>query len=197
MQLFVEAKRHKPSVIYIPALLGWCAAVPEAARLTMKTMLDTISPTDPILLLAVVEGDIVSLPQDVRGWFGFSRDNYVSLAAPSTEQRQAFFAGLLDTTRKPPNKFPDAVKRKKRVLEQLPVAPPLPPREPSKAEVAAQAEADARTIEQVTYRLAPVLGDLKKKFKRFTKSVAVSITFLHSAVSVILTGLFHVGGVRD
>ncbi|KAF8596521.1 AAA-domain-containing protein, partial [Ceratobasidium sp. AG-I] len=172
VQLFVEAKRHKPSVIYIPALIGWCAAIPEAARLTMKTMLDTISPTDPILLLAVVEGDLVSLPQDVRGWFGFSRENYVPLAAPTAIQRQAFFAELLDTTRKPPNKFPDAVKRKRRILEELPIAPPLPPREPSKAEVAAQVEADARTIEQVTYRLAPVLGDLKKKFKRFTKSVA-------------------------
>ncbi|CAE6429389.1 unnamed protein product [Rhizoctonia solani] len=171
VQLFVEAKRHKPAVIYIPSLLGWCTAVPETARLTMKTMLDSIASTDPILLLAICDGDLASLPADVRNWFGFSRENYVQLLSPNGEQRQAFFAELLDTARKPPNMFPDAVKRKKRVLEVLPVAPPLPPREPSKAEIAAQAEADARTLEQVTYRLGPVLGELKKKFKRFTKDV--------------------------
>ncbi|KAG9100345.1 hypothetical protein FRC06_004238 [Ceratobasidium sp. 370] len=171
VQLFVEAKRHKPAVIYIPSLIGWCTAVPETARLTMKTMLDSIASTEPILLLAIVEGEITSLPQDVRGWFGFARDNYVKLLSPSLDQRQAFFAELFETIRKPPNMFPDAVKRRRRVLEVLPVAPPLPPREPSKAEIAAQIEADNRTLEQVTYRLAPVLGELKKKFKRFTKNV--------------------------
>jgi hypothetical protein len=177
VQLFVEAKRHKPAVLYIPSLLGWCTAVPETARLTMKAMLDSIASTDPILLLAICDGDLASLPSDVRNWFGFSRDNYVHLNSPTEEQRQAFFAELLEAVRKPPNMFPDAVKRKKRVLEDLPVAPPLPPRQPSKAEIAAQAEADVRTLEQVTYRLAPVLGELKKKFKRFTKTVQVSCLF--------------------
>ncbi|CAE7159986.1 unnamed protein product [Rhizoctonia solani] len=171
VQLFVEAKRHKPAVIYIPSLLGWCTAVPETARLTMKTMLDSIASTDPILLLAICDGDLASLPADVRDWFGFSRENYVQLLSPTEQQRQQFFAELLETARKPPNMFPDAIKRKKRVLEVLPVAPPLPPREPTKAEVAAQTEADLRTMEQVTYRLGPVLGELKKKFKRFTKDV--------------------------
>ncbi|CAE6445042.1 unnamed protein product [Rhizoctonia solani] len=171
VQLFVEAKRHKPAVIYIPSLLGWCTAVPETARLTMKAMLDSIASTEPILLLAICDGDLASLPADVRDWFGFSRDNYIQLMSPTEHQRQAFFAELLDTARKPPNMFPDAVKRKKRVLEILPVAPPLPPREPTKAEIAAQDEADMRTLEQVTYRLGPVLGELKKKFKRFTKDV--------------------------
>ncbi|CAE6418854.1 unnamed protein product [Rhizoctonia solani] len=171
VQLFVEAKRHKPAVIYIPSLLGWCTAVPETARLTMKTMLDSIPSTDPILLLAICDGDLASLPADVRDWFGFSRESYIQLLPPTESQRQAFFAELLDTACKPPNLFPDAIKRRKRVLEVLPVAPPLPPREPSKAEVAVQAEADMRTLEQVTYRLGPVLGELKKKFKRFTKDV--------------------------
>ncbi|KAG8776517.1 hypothetical protein FRC12_000861 [Ceratobasidium sp. 428] len=182
VQLFVEAKRHKPAVIYIPSLIGWCTAVPETARLTMKSMLDSISSTDPILLLAILEGDITALPQDVRGWFGFSRDNYVQLVSPTLDQRQTFFAELLDTIRKPPNMFPDAVKRRKRVLEVLPVAPPLPPRQPSKAEIAAQIEADHRTIEQVTFRLAPILAELKKKFKRFTKTIEVSRPKLTGAV---------------
>ncbi|CAE6423784.1 unnamed protein product, partial [Rhizoctonia solani] len=58
VQLFVEAKRHKPAVIYIPSLLGWCHAVPETARLTMKAMLDSIASTDPILVLAICDGDL-------------------------------------------------------------------------------------------------------------------------------------------
>ncbi|QRW15713.1 AAA family ATPase [Rhizoctonia solani] len=153
VQLFVEAKRHKPAVIYI-------------RHSSAGAML--IASTDPILVLAICDGDLAAL----LGRAGLVRLFSRQLCADPVSNGPTalcLFAELLDTARKPPNMFPDAVKRKKRVLV-LPVAPPLPPREP-KAEIAAQTEADMRTLEQVTYRLGPVLGELKKKFKRFTKDV--------------------------
>ena len=159
-------------------MVGWSAAVSEAARTTMRAMLDSLAPTDPILLLGIVDGKFNQLPPDVRSWFGHQRESRIALESPTRSQREAFFEDLLSHVRRPPSQFPDAVVRKKRVLEVLPVAPPLPPRMPSAAEVAQLQEADARLKAMLTHRLGPVLQDLKKKFKRFTKAVRVSGHFL-------------------
>ena len=104
VQLFVEAKRHQPSVVYIPALLGWCAAVSETARSTVRAMLDTLAPTDPVLLLAVLDGPFSDLPKDVRAWFGATRANRVHLTSPELQAREAFFRALMDDVKRPDRK---------------------------------------------------------------------------------------------
>lgn len=179
VQLFVEAKRHKPSVVYIPSLVGWCAAVSETSRSTVRAMLDTLAPTDPVLLLAVVDGSFSSLPRDVRAWFGPTRENRVEVSKPDFGQREAFFEPLLLDVRRPPNQFPDGVKRNKRVLEVLPIAPPVQPRQLTDTELAMQEGNDQRVITLLKYRLGRILTELKRKFKRFTKSASVGsiITF--------------------
>jgi SpoVK/Ycf46/Vps4 family AAA+-type ATPase len=174
VQLFVEAKRHQPSVIYLPSLLGWCNAISASSRSTVRAMLDTLSPTDPILLLAVVDGDAAELPPDVLEWFGPTRDCHVSLSHPSAQQRELFFEGLLNDIRRTPKAFVDGIQRKKRVLEELPIAPPVEPRQPTAAELAAQKESDERIVTLLKYRLGPILTELKRKFKRFTKRATVS-----------------------
>ena len=174
VQLFVEAKRHQPSIIYISSLSGWCAAVTETARTTVKAMLDSISPSDPILLLAVVDGHFASLPRDVRAWFGMSKENRVAFSFPDAPKRRAFFDELLEDVRRPPSQFPDGMKRRKRVLEELPIAPPLEPRQPTAAELALQEENDQRIVAVLKFRLGPILAELKRKHKRFTKSYMVS-----------------------
>lgn len=178
----MEAKRHQPSVVYIPSLVGWCAAVSETTRTTVRAMLDTLAPTDPVLLLAVVDGSFLSLPRDVRAWFGPTRDNRVQLTSSTPAQREQFFEGLLKDVQRPPNHFPDGVKRKKRILEELPIAPPLEPRQPTAAELAVQEENDQRIITLLRYRLGPILQELKRKFKRFTKRAMVC----HSVLLILL-----------
>lgn len=190
MQLFVEAKRHQPSIIYIPSLLGWCSAVSETSRSTVRAMLDTLSPTEPVLLLALIDGEFSHLPHDVKQWFGHMRENRVAIAAPTERQREEFFTPLINDIRRPPNQFPDGVKRKKRVLEELPVAPPLEPRKPTAAELALQVENDQRTITLLKYRLGPILTELKRKFKRFTKRASVS-DFTHLSCPLGLAFRLH------
>ncbi|KDR71037.1 hypothetical protein GALMADRAFT_75355 [Galerina marginata CBS 339.88] len=177
VQLFVEAKRNQPSVIYIPSLVGWCAAVSETSRSTVRAMLDTLAPTDPILLLAVVDGRFADLPRDVKAWFGPTKDNRVELTTPSDSQREAFFEGLMKDIQRPPNQFADGMARRKRVLEELPIAPPLEPRKPSPAELALQEENDQRILTLLKYRLGPILQELKRKFKRFTKRATEEYNF--------------------
>ncbi|KAF9224569.1 AAA-domain-containing protein [Gyrodon lividus] len=169
VQLFVEAKRHQPSVIYIPSLLEWSAAVSETSRSTVRAMLDSLAPTDPILLLAIVDGPFSSLPSDVRSWFGLTRENRLTLPSPTDDQREAFFTSIIADVRRPPNQFADGMKRKRRILEELPVAPPPEPRQPTAAELAVQAENDQKLVTLLKYRLGPILTELKRKFKRFTK----------------------------
>ena len=187
MQLFLEAKRNQPSVIYIPSLTGWCAAVSEAARATVRSMLESIAPTDPVLLLAIADCPFTSLPRDVRTWFGMIRENRVSFVAPSTLQRSTFFNDLIQSVRKPPTEFPDAVRRKKRILEKLPVAPPIAPRVPTAAELAQQEQKDEQTIAMLKFRLGPVLIELKKKFKRFSKPAAVGPSPLLAPMTIAVS----------
>lgn len=140
-------------------------------------MLDTLAPTDPVLLLAIVDGPFSSLPRDVRQWFGVSRGaNNVDFSnfTPTSDQRAQFFEDLLDNVRKKPSDFPDGWKKRRRVLEVLPLAPPVEPKPPSEAVLAAQLEADVRTLTVLKYRLGPTLNDLKRKFKVFTRRAFVS-----------------------
>ena len=173
-------------MIYIPSLFGWCAAVSETSRSTVRAMLDTLLPTDPILLLAVVDGPFSALPKDVKAWFGPSRDNRVQIASPTSEKRSAFFEPLLKDVARKPVEFADGVKRRKRILEVLPVAPPLEPRKPSAAELAVQEENDQRTMTILKYRLGPILQEMKRKWKRFTKRAAVCVSS-HPTTDRILT----------
>ncbi|KAG1782447.1 hypothetical protein EV702DRAFT_1192124 [Suillus placidus] len=166
-----------PSVIYLPSLDGWSAAVSETARSTVRSMLDSLAPTDPVLVLAIVDGPFSSLPRDVRSWFGMTCKNRLTLPSPTEAQRDAFFSSIIADIRRPPNQFADGIKRRKRILEELPIAPPLEPRQPTAAELAIQEENDQRVITLLKYRLGPILTELKRKFKRFTKKAREEYDF--------------------
>lgn len=141
-------------------------------------MLDTLAPTDPVLLLAVLDGPFSDLPKDVRAWFGATRANRVHLTPPELSAREAFFRALMDDVKRPPNAFPDGMKRRKRVLEKLPIAPPLEPRKPTESELALQEEQDKRTALILQSRLLLIVNELKRKFKRFTKRASVGCIFI-------------------
>ena len=59
VQRFVEARRQ-PSVLSIPALSSWSAALSDTARSTVRAMLNSLSLTDSIVLLAVSDSPFSS-----------------------------------------------------------------------------------------------------------------------------------------
>lgn len=81
---FTEVRRHKPSVIYIPNIDAWYAMLQGTlAYTTFQTMLRSIPPTDPVLLLATAECQKDELPSDlIRDLFGFSRKNQMQIPKP-------------------------------------------------------------------------------------------------------------------
>ncbi|KAK0543249.1 TAT-binding protein-like protein 7, AAA ATPase [Tilletia horrida] len=115
------------------------------------------------MLLAIAEGPLDELRGDVRSWFAFLPDYKVEIMRPTAEQRQAFFSDLLAHASRPPTEFPDGVPRRKRVLEDLPKAPPEAEKAPSKAELEQLQQQDERTLEassqdQPSVELTPPRG---------------------------------------
>lgn len=95
MSMFTEVKRHKPSVVYIPNIETWVATLGGAALTTLSTMLKTIPPTDPILLLGTANIELEQVDREVlRELFGYSRKNRTEIARPDavsyTRRRYSF-----------------------------------------------------------------------------------------------------------
>jgi SpoVK/Ycf46/Vps4 family AAA+-type ATPase len=174
IQLFAEVKRHKPSVIYIPNIQSWFETVGPAVISTFMGLLRSVPPTDPVLLLGVLEssGDDIDAAL-VHKLFGFSKKNLYDLAAPGQQARSEFFSKLIEYIKTAPSDFPDPENRKKRQLEELEVAPPPPPKADipvSKKERKAQKKKDHHTLNLLKIRIQPIMDQIKK-YKRFRQGV--------------------------
>ena len=83
MQLFTEVRRHKPSVIYIPNVNTWYETVGKSVVSTFLSLLRTLAPTDPILLLGILECDERDIDRDmIKDLFYFSRKNQYDIPRP-------------------------------------------------------------------------------------------------------------------
>lgn len=170
IQLFAEVKRHRPSVIYIPNIQSWSATVGPAVISTFLGLLRSIPPTDPILLLGVLEtADDEVDPMLLKHLFGYSTKNLFDLGSPDHSARHEFFNQLIEYVKTPPVQFPDPENRKKRKLEELEVAPPPPPKAPTpltKAELKVQKRKDRQFLNQLKIRIQPVMDQIKR-YKKF------------------------------
>ncbi|KAB8297131.1 hypothetical protein EYC80_002515 [Monilinia laxa] len=172
VQLFAEVKRHKPSVIYLPAIDTWYHTLPQNVITTFLGLLKAIPPTDPVLVLGItdVNPDEVD-PQMLRDIFGFSRKNRFTINRPTRELREEFFQNIISYVRKAPNEFPDPVNRKKRKLETLELAPPPPPRIPTKDEIKAQRKHDRQILNLLKVAIQPIIDQIHRRYKKFRQPV--------------------------
>ena len=84
MQLFAEVKRHKPSVIYLPAVDTWYHTLSEAGITTFTGLLRAIPPTDPVLVLGITDTPPEKVNAEmVRDLFGYSKKNTFVISRPS------------------------------------------------------------------------------------------------------------------
>ncbi|KAJ4343865.1 TAT-binding protein-like protein 7, AAA ATPase [Didymella glomerata] len=176
-QLFTEVRRHKPSVIYIPAVDVWYNTLPPAATKTFKLLLRSIGANEPIMVLGVMELESQEDKPDRQmmvDLFGFSLHNQFELARPDHEGRSEFFSSISQYVRMSPADFPDLENRKKRVLpvlEPAPVVEPvLDPKEVAAREKA-QRKQDALTLNKLKSLIQPIMDNLKKKHRRFFKPI--------------------------
>ncbi|KAM0246198.1 hypothetical protein ACHAQJ_010314 [Trichoderma viride] len=171
--LFTEVRRHKPSVIYIPNIDTWYAMLAGTlALVTFRTMLSSIPPTDPVLLLATAECEKKDLPREmVRDFFGYSRKNQMEIKRPQKANRMEYFSKTLGYVKLNPREFPALENRKKRVLEELPVAPRAPPAPPTKEEMKAQKKRDHQLLNALKIQLQPIMDQINRRYKKFRQPV--------------------------
>ncbi|KAL3475340.1 AAA-domain-containing protein [Aspergillus californicus] len=174
IQLFAEVKRHKPSVIYIPSLQSWQETVGPAVLSTFLGLLRSVPPTDPVLLLGIIEAGSEDIDAAlVRNLFGYSKRNIFDLQAPGNEARHEYFTKVIDFIKASPTHLPDPDNRKKRQLEELEVAPPPPQADKiplSKEQLKAQKKKDYQTLNLLKIRIQPIMDQIKK-YKRFRTGV--------------------------
>ncbi|KAJ6780509.1 hypothetical protein PWT90_07333 [Aphanocladium album] len=173
--LFTEVRRHKPSVIYIPNIDVWYDTLAgSVALVTFTTMLRSIPPTDPVLLLATAERtkeEFAASPNLISDFFGYSRNSRVEISPPDRQARFAFFSKTLGLINLPSGKFPDPTNRPKRKLEILPVAPRIEPAPPTKADIKALKKKDHQFLNALKIQLQPIMDQINRKYKKFRQPV--------------------------
>ncbi|KAK9456548.1 hypothetical protein V1511DRAFT_486369 [Dipodascopsis uninucleata] len=169
VQMFVEVKRHTPSVVYIPNIESWFKTLTPSAWTTFVGLVRNLSPTDQILILGVVECEFEYLSHEIKGLFGFSQANRFELKRPGYDDRYKFFNELVTHLSNPPTAYPDRENRRKRQLEVLPKAPLPPPHVPTAAELKVQEEKDKRLKNFLKIKLSGLMDLLKVRYKRFRK----------------------------
>ncbi|KAK4547184.1 hypothetical protein LTR36_001405 [Oleoguttula mirabilis] len=176
VQLFEEVKRHKPSVIYLPNVDIWYQTIGESAIRTFTGILRGLPPTDPVLVLGIMDREIDDKSDAdkrmLQELFGYSEKNLYSLVRPDEPARLEYFEAVMALIRKPPSDFPDPENRKKRKLVELPVAQiQEAPKGPTKAEEKAQKKKDRQTLNWLKIWIQRVMDHIKLKYKKFRTPV--------------------------
>ncbi|KAM6909707.1 ATPase family AAA domain-containing protein 2 [Xenentodon cancila] len=170
-QIFVEAKRTSPSILYIPHIGQWWETVGPALRATFLSLLNSIPAFSPILLLATCSLHYDQLSMEVQELFRVEYGEVFHVLAPTSRERRDFFEDLLlNQAAKAPASKKKAVIH---ALEVLPVAPPPPPRQLAEEETQRLEEQEEDTLRELRLFLRDATNRLSqdKRFKAFTKPV--------------------------
>uniref|UniRef100_A0A8D0KY36 ATPase family AAA domain-containing protein 2 n=1 Tax=Strix occidentalis caurina TaxID=311401 RepID=A0A8D0KY36_STROC len=172
-QIFREARRTVPSIVYMPHIGDWWEAVSETVRATFLTLLQDIPSFSPIFLLSTSESMYSELPEEVKCIFRIQYEEVFYIQRPSEEDRLRFFKGLiLDEAAMPPPRRKQAALR---ALEVLPLALPCPARELSEAEKQRMEDQEENTLRELRLFLRDVTKRLAtdKRFNIFSKPVDI------------------------
>ncbi|XP_066560236.1 ATPase family AAA domain-containing protein 2B isoform X2 [Amia ocellicauda] len=172
-QVFREARRSVPSVVYMPHISEWWEAISDTVRSTFLTLLQDIPSFCPVLILATSETTYRELPDEVRCIFRSTYGEVVNVKRPSEEDRRKFFIDLiLVQAARPP------ARRKKaalETLEELVPAEPPPPRQLSQEEQKRLEDQEEDTLRELRLFLRDVTKRLAtdKRFNIFSKPVDI------------------------
>ncbi|XP_018599199.1 ATPase family AAA domain-containing protein 2B isoform X2 [Scleropages formosus] len=172
-QVFREARRTVPSVVYMPHISEWWEAIGDTVKSTFLTLLQDVPSFTPVLLLATSETTYQQLPEEVKCIFRTRYGEVVNLKRPSKEDRRKFFRDLIlvQAARAP-------ARRKKTTQQALEVLLPAEdpgPRQLSPEEQRRLDEQEENTLRELRLFLRDVTRRLAtdKRFSIFSKPVDV------------------------
>uniref|UniRef100_A0A3Q3VST2 Bromo domain-containing protein n=1 Tax=Mola mola TaxID=94237 RepID=A0A3Q3VST2_MOLML len=166
-QVFREARRSVPSVVFMPHVSEWWETVSDTVKTTFLTLLQDVPSFSPVLFLATAETQYSQLSDEVRTIFQKTYGEVVTLCPPGEEERRSFFSDLL------------LVQAARIVLQKLtyilPVAEAQGPRVLSAEEQRRLAEQEESTLRELRLFLRDVTKRLAtdKRFNIFSKPVDI------------------------
>ncbi|KAM6973008.1 ATPase family AAA domain-containing protein 2-like [Aplochiton taeniatus] len=172
-QVFCEAKRTSPSILYVPHIGQWWETVGPALRATFLSLLQDIPSFSPILLLATCSMPHRDLPDEIQALFRVAYGEVHSVRLPTQQERRKFFEDLLlvQAAKGPASKK----KALMQAMEVLPLAPPPPPRQMNEQQLRRLEEQEEDTLRELRLFLRNVTERLAndRRFKAFTRPVDV------------------------
>lgn len=104
--VFHEAKRKCPSILYLPYMDQWWDVMADTLRATLLTLIHDLDPALPLLLLATSERPYHMLDPTLRSLFSSHSSEVSMMRNPNKEERHDFFRDLLLTqaSKAPPQK---------------------------------------------------------------------------------------------
>ncbi|XP_072539266.1 ATPase family AAA domain-containing protein 2B isoform X2 [Salminus brasiliensis] len=171
-QVFREAQRSMPSVVYMPHISDWWEAISDTVKSTFLTLLQDVPSFTPLLILATAECRYQQLPEEVKCIFSHSYEEVVCLQTPGEEDRRRFFTDLIlvQAARPPPRR-----RRKVCDYEVLPLVEDPGPRQLSPEEQRRLEEQEDNTLRELRLFLRDVTKRLAtdKRFQIFSKPVDI------------------------
>lgn len=175
VQAFVEARRHQPSIIFIPTIDIFFQVVPHSAKATLTSLLRSLKSNEKILLLGIAETSMDGLDPEIKLIFGLNNEsNNVSLHNPDVAQRKEYFKLLKETLLMKPYEFVnDLENRPKRKLKKLKVIEEekIDNKELTKRKLKEQEYLDTKLKNTLKIKLASLMDLFKVRYKRFKKPV--------------------------
>ncbi|XP_028294989.1 ATPase family AAA domain-containing protein 2B isoform X2 [Gouania willdenowi] len=171
-QVFREARRSAPSVVYIPHISEWWDTVSDTVKSTFLTLLQDLPSFCPVLILATAETHYARLSEEVRCMFQCIYGEVITVSAPGEEDMRSFFSELLLVQAVKP---PPRLRNPGRCEELLPVAEAPAPRALSAEEQRRLAEQEENTLRELRLFLRDVTKRLAtdKRFNIFSKPVDI------------------------
>lgn len=182
VQTFIEARRHQPSIIFIPNIDTWFDVMTHSAKATLSGLLRNLRSNEKILLLGIAERSFEELDTEVKMTLGFlSEMNNMTLTNPSMKARKKFFESVEKALLMKPYEFlNDLENRPKRKLKQLKVAPTESRKDVllAKKQAKQQDYLDTKLKNMLKIKLAGLMDLFKTRYKRFKKPI-IEEGFLH------------------
>ncbi|XP_020281851.1 ATPase family AAA domain-containing protein 2-like isoform X2 [Pseudomyrmex gracilis] len=170
VQVFNEAARNVPSIIYIRSINQWWPLVPETVKAVFLCRIAALDSSLPILILATSDSKYQDLPDQLRNLFSELRGEVYSMKTPTTEQRTKFFRPIFTVQSL---KQPQIKSNKVEILETLPLAPDPLPKKLTEEEKQIMYEKDEVSLRELRIFLREICAKLarNRQFFMFTKPV--------------------------
>ncbi|KAG7694286.1 hypothetical protein KL951_004164 [Ogataea haglerorum] len=185
IQLFQELKRHKPSILYVPYVLGFLDEITPSLRSTISTLVRTLGANERVLVFGMVEDQQLlddRYYDELAAVFGFARSDVVQLGQPDERQRERFFESVWTCFHMTPLDYNELSLRPKRKLKELPkVEVEEQPQTAANTATndAELAKSDMRLKNTLKVKLSGLMDLFKARYKRFKKPVVDDAFLVH------------------